>query len=330
MSINSNRSDDSQELDLSAVSKGIGNMFRRLNSFIFDCISFVIRNIILLAIIFIIGAGLGFWMDSSQKRMYRHQIIVTPNFGSVDYLYSKIELIDSKIKENDTVFLKSIGIMSPKDLAEVKIDPIVDVFKFVNTTSNEQNYKMLELMAQDGDLKKIVTENTTSKNYPFHTITFSTRGMTTTEKTVKPLLEYLNNSVYFATLQKEYINNVEVKLKTNDIIIAQIDAVLGEFSRSAESGPKSDKLVYYNENTQLNDVIKSKDGLIREQGLLRVDRVNLSKIVKDSSTTINIKDKESVNGKMKVVLPLLFIFLFLVFFFFRAFYRSQKLKHEIK
>jgi hypothetical protein len=330
MSTNSNRTDDSQELDLSAISKGIGNIFRRLNSFIYDCISFVLRNIILLAVIFIIGAGLGFWMDYSQKRIYSHQVIVTPNFGSTDYLYSKIELINSKIKENDRAFLAKIGIVNPKNMVEIKISPIMDVFKFVNTTSNEQNYKMLELMAQDGDIKKVMMEPTTSKNYPYHTITFMTRGITTTNQTVKPLLAYLNDNAYFADLQKQHLNNVALKSKANDVIIAQIDAVLNEFSQASDSSPKSDKLVYYNENTQLNDVIKSKDELIREQGQHRIDIVNLDKIIKESSVIINIRDEDSLNGKMKVVLPILFISLFFVFFFFRAFYRSQKLKHEIK
>jgi uncharacterized protein YneF (UPF0154 family) len=330
MSTNSNRSDDSQELDLSAISKGVGNLFRSVNSFLYSCISFVLRNIILLGIIFIIGVAIGFWMDYSQKRVYRHEIIVTPNFGSTDYLYAKIELINSKIRENDSVFLKAVGIANPKELTEIKIEPIVDVFKFVNSTTNEQNYKLLELMAQDGDIKKIMIDPATSKNYPFHNITFKTHGMTTMAKTVTPLIAYLNNNVYFTTMQKEYLNNVAIKLKANEVIIAQIDAVLNEFSQSADDSPKSDKLVYYNENTQLNDVIKSKDELIREQGQHRLDLASFDKIVKDTSVITNIKDGDSLNGKMKVILPFLFIFLFFVFFFFRAFYRSQKLKHETK
>ena len=42
----------------------------------------------------------------------------------------------------------------------------------------------------------------------------------------------------------------------------------------------SDKLVYFNENTQLNDVIQTKESLIREQANLRISLVNLDKIIK--------------------------------------------------
>jgi hypothetical protein len=49
----------------------------------------------------------------------------------------------------------------------------------------------------------------------------------------------------------------------------QIDAVLNGFSSSVNRNQQSDKLVYYNENTQLNDVIKTKEALIYRQGVLR-------------------------------------------------------------
>jgi hypothetical protein len=50
----------------------------------------------------IIGIGLGFYLDKTQKKF--DQIIVTPNFKSTDYLYSKINLINSKIIERDIAF----------------------------------------------------------------------------------------------------------------------------------------------------------------------------------------------------------------------------------
>src|SRR5690606_36135269 len=197
MSTNSKRIDDSQEVDLSAVSRSIGKMFGKLNGFIYRCIRFVIRNIVLLGILFVIGVGLGIWMDSNQKGVYKTQIIVQPNFGSVDYLYSKVDMIQSKIKDRDTVFLQGIGIDDPKDLTEIKISPVIDIFKFVNNSGSDYNYRLLELMAQNGDMKKIVSENSTSKNYPYHAITFSTKGKTNAEKTITPLLDYLNDNEFF-------------------------------------------------------------------------------------------------------------------------------------
>ncbi len=47
---------------------------------------------------------------------------------------------------------------------------------FINLSNNEQNFELIELMAENGDLKKIVKETTTSKNYNYHTIYFDKRN----------------------------------------------------------------------------------------------------------------------------------------------------------
>src|SRR6476469_6965860 len=109
------RAAEDQEIDLGAISKNVGNAFRNLNAFIFDCIQFFLRNIIIIGLLLVIGIGLGYYLDETRKT-YDHRIIVTPNFGSVDYLYNKIDLLNSKIKERDTLFLKSIGIQNPSKL----------------------------------------------------------------------------------------------------------------------------------------------------------------------------------------------------------------------
>lgn len=315
---------DNQEIDLSQISKKIGYFFENISTGIFNVFLFFKRNIIWVGILFIIGAGIGLYLDKTTK-VYDSELIVSPNFGSVDYLYAKIDLISSKIMDNDTVFLKEVvGIKEPKKLRRIAIAPIVDVYKFINY--NDKNFELIKLMAEDGDIKKIVNEQITSKNYPYHLISFTTDKETSDEKTVQPLLNFLNNSDYFKIIQKEYLNNAKVKMVENDSIISQINGLLNAFSSSANGSQKSDKLVYYNENSQLNDVIKTKDELVTEQGKLRIDLVNFDKIVKENSGTLNIKNTQSVNGKLKFILPLLFIFLFILGGYFKSYYKNQMAK----
>lgn len=315
---------DNQEIDLSQISKKIGNFFENIATAIFKGILFFKRNIIWVGVLFILGAGLGFYLDRTTK-VYDNELIVSPNFGSVDYLYQKIDLISSKINDGDTLFLKEVvGIKEPKKLKNVTVSPIADVYKFIN--NSDKNFELLKLMAEDGDIKKIANENLTSKNYPFHLISFTTDKKTSNEKTIQPLLNFLNNSDYFKSIQKEYVNNIKVKMVENDSIISQINGFLNAFSNTVNGSQKSDKLVYYNENSQLNEVIKTKDALVNEQGNHRIELVNYDKIIKDNSTTLNIKNTKAVNGKMKFVLPLLFIFLFIIVGYFKSYYRNQMAK----
>ena len=328
MSSNPQVNPDNQEIDLSQVSKRIGKAFEDFSTWIFRGILFIKRNVIILAVLFIIGAGLGYYLDKSTK-VYDHQIIVSPNFGSTDYLYSKINLLKAKISEHDTAFLKKVGIIDTKKLANIEIKPITDVYKFID--NKPQNFDLIKLMAEDGDINKIVVDEVTSRNYPFHIISYTTSSITDENKTLNPIMSFLNDSDYFKIVQKVYLENLKIKYSSNDSIIGQIDGILNEFAvNNSSTGSKSDKLVYYNENTQLNDVIKTKEGLIHEKGTIRLDLLNADQIIKNRSSVLNIKNTESVNGKMKLVLPFVFIVLFVIFGLIRAFYRNQMQKFNNK
>ena len=328
MSTASQNNSDNQEIDLSQISKKIGGFFEDISTSIFKGILFLKRNILIIGGLFVLGVVLGIYLDKTSKS-YDHQVIVTPNFGSTDYLYSKVELINSKIEEQDTLFLKNVlGLKEPKKIKKIAIEPINDVYKFIE--NREQNFEFIKLLAEGGDIKKVLTEKVTSKNYPFHAISFSTSKLASEKNTVEPILKYLNDSDYFSKIQKEYINNIKVKIVENDSIISQINGFLNTLSNEGNKSQSNDNLVYINENTQLNDVIKTKDELVNDQGRRRIELINTDKIIKQISVTLNVKNIKSINGKLKVVLPFLFIFMFIGITIFRSFYRRQLAKSKLQ
>lgn len=317
-----------QEIDIFDLSKTIRIFFDRINALLFRSIQFFIRNWIIVLILVVLGFGLGWFLDSNKKT-FQNEVIVTPNFGSVDYLYSKIDLIESKIVSGDTVFLKKVvGIPNPKAIKKIEIKPIADVYKFIE--DKEQNFELIKLMAEVGEVKKVLEDNITSKNYTFHTISFVSNKESDDKEIVAPLMQYLNSSEYFNALQKIGYKNLEQQIAKNDTIIAQIDDVLNGFSSTVKNGPKNDKLVYYNENTQLNDLIKTKQTLIVDQGRNRLKLVNYDKAIKEINTTLNINIVKLTNGNFKILLPAVFILLFIFIHLFKKFYNSQLLKSQIK
>jgi hypothetical protein len=76
----------------------------------------------------------------------------------------------------------------------------------------------------------------------------------------------------------------------------------------------------------LADVLKTKNELIYEQGSRRLDLINLDKIIKDNSVTLNIKNTKAINGKMKIVLPLLFLLIFILGGLLKSYYKHQMAK----
>lgn len=325
---------EDQEIDLSTVTRKVNGFFDSISRKIFLGIIFIKKNAIKLGALFLAGAILGYFIDSSQKS-YTNQVIVSPNFGSVDYVYTKIDFLQSKVRDNDTLFLKKLGITKPKAIVSIKIQPILDIYSFVNNNTvvanngqNTQNFELVRLLSEDGDINKVVEDKITSKNYPRHTIVIETTDKVSNENLVNPIIDYLNKNEYYETLRKIDEENIKTKIVENQKIISQIDTVLNQFS-SESSHQKNDKLVYYNENTQLNDVIQSKYRLITEIGGLKVELINISKFVKKTSSVINIKNTKGLNNKVKLILPFLFIFMFISYTLFIRFYKSQKMKSSL-
>ena len=322
---------DNHEIDLSMLSKKIGDFFDGIASSIFKCILFFKRNILWFFGLTVIGVGIGVYLDTTNKS-FDSEIIVRPNFGSTDYLYSKIDLLESKIKENDTLFLNSIGIDKPKTLILIEIEPVIDIYSFVNngydknSAQNSQNFELVKLLAEDGDINKIIKDKVTSKNYTSHKIHIRTKGFILDSKVIIPILNYLNQNEYFETLRKTQIQNITIKMLKNEEVINQINDLLNEFSNSAKTNQKSEKLVYYNENTQLNEIIKTKEILLVELGNQRMELTSLDKFIKKISSVINIKNDNVTSGNLKFVLPLFLIFGFILIHLFSKFYKKQSLK----
>ena len=309
MSNSASHNDDLRELDFGNVSRPFKNFSKGINNLFARTLRFLKRNIWAVAVIIIAGAAFGLFLDG--KKRYDNSIIVLPNFGSVDYLYGKIDLLNSKISEGDTAFIKQLGIKNPKAVLSVKIAPIVDVYDFVN--QRESNFEMVKIMSEDGAVSKVLEDRVTSKNYPKHQITFVTKKSISRKDFVDPLMAYLNNSEYFQQMKNEHLRNLDIKMKANDSIIRQIDGIFKGFSSNRGDG----KLMFYNEDTQLNELIKSKDQLISEQGGLRINRVNFSDIIKESSVVLNQEKTGGAHGLMVIIMPimLLLFFGFAVVFF---------------
>ncbi len=313
-----------EEINLSQVYNGIIKFADSCNRFIYRKIKSIFRHKFALSTLFIFGIGLGVYFDKTVVT-YKHQIQVKPNFKSVDYLYEKIDLIASKIKEGDTLFLKNIGLANPKNIKNIEIKPIIDVYGFVNQDKNKsdnKNFDILKLLDESTTINNVLSQEVTSKNYSFHTISITSKFPENNNPLVTPLLKYLNDSEYYLQVQKQYLANLNEKIKANAILISQIDAFLNTVSNNNESTGKN--IVLLNQTTNIADVFNKKQILIEEQAKNELEKIDYDKIIKEKVRIINMVDRDGGNGKLKFILPLLFVFLYIIFVWFIAFYNKQK------
>jgi uncharacterized protein YfkK (UPF0435 family) len=326
MSVQKDNNPENPEIDLLTVFSRIGDFFEWINTLLFRIIRFFVKNAIVVAVLAVLGIGIGKYFDSTKK-IYDSRIIVAPNFESSDYLYSKINLLKAKIAEGDTIYLKNtVGIQQPKSLKNIDVKAITDVYQFIE--DKEENFELIKLMSEDEGLKKVLSDTITSKNYAYHKIYLTTNGLINNQNFVQPLLNYLNKSNYYDKIQAISLKNLQQEIVENDSILSQINSVLNGFSKSNIS--RNDKLVYYNENTQLNDVLKTKGELIKDQGKNRVKLVRYDKTIKEISAILNIKKVHKINGNLTYVLPVLFVLLFILLRMFVTFYKKQLLKEQAR
>ena len=325
MSLDYPNSHKKDEVDFSNFSQGVGKTMSGFGGFVFKTMQFIIRNIIIVALLLILGFALGMYLDSSAKK-YNHTLTVSPNFGSVEYLYSKIELLQSKVAENDTVFLKAAGFSNPTAIRKIKIEPIVDVYRLAK--QEDIYFKTLSLLAEGASMQQVMEDKVTARNYKFHQILFSSNNPISEKGLITELLAFLNDSPFFAKMQTQYRSSLESKIAANESTLTEIDNILRTSVQNSEAGKPASGMIVYTEKSQLNDVIYTKNMLLDRQEENRINLMMYDKIIKESAVMVNMKKQAAAGGIMKIILPIIFILIFAFIAGIKKFYYRQKVKYS--
>ena len=115
-------------------------------------------------------------------------------------------------------------------------------------------------------------------------------------------------------------------MKKNEELSLELDDLIGKLSLALNNTTKNNSLVYYNENTPLTGLIEKKVNIVRELADDKLKLLNIDVIIKKTSAVLNIKNSKGTNGKMKLILPFLFMSLFILGGIIRSFYKKQAAK----
>ena len=320
---------DEQEVDLAVIARSVSNFTAKLMVKFVRIILFVKKKIIIIIGLLVFGFMLGLLFDKTNKK-YENEIIVTPNLGGVDYLYSKVNLLTAKLADSDTLFLSDLGIKNVKNIKKVEVKPINDVFGFVNNSTsaanaqNTQNFEMIKLLAEESNIAKVIEDEQTGKNFALHTISITTDNKTSKAELIDPILKYLNTDKYYNEVLKISESNVRYELSKNEKQIIQIDSIINKLVINLGKN-KSNNLVYSSENDQLNPMFQLKNNLVTTIGNQKIQLIKLNMIIKDVVVTINRYSAKGINGKIKFILPFVLVFLFLLLASLNKFFKSQKI-----
>jgi hypothetical protein len=312
--------DVNDEIEMSVFINSIKRLFVGILKLIFHALSFY-KKYIVVVLILAIGGGIGgYYMDNNNLKNYRNDVIVIPNFESTEYLYDAIEMVNSKIKNKDGLFFSKIKIDDYLVLREITIKPVTDVYDMVK--QQKSNLDVFKIMSEKGDMSKVLADLTTGRHFKFHKISIYEKGSSYGNKNIKALLDFLNDNAYYKTYGKVLRESQAKKIEKNNEMIAQIDSLLSAVGK-IKAGASSDSKISINQNTQLNDLVLTKESLIMDNRKIQLDLIDNQNVIQEVSTVNDIIEDRILSYKT-MMLPLLLLMAFSSVFFLR--YLFNKLK----
>ncbi len=312
-----------EEIDLFSLKEFIS---KGINKSIMNTFLFLKKNVYKLSLLFIIGLLLGVVVDY-LLRSYVAEVVVNSNFTSNDYLYSRVDQLNNHFIQNSK---SELPISNNKKFTRIEVEPVIDVYSFVSNTTlnvannaqNSQNFEMLKLMSEKGDINKIIKDEVTSKNYYFQQINIFSKDKVE-EKDINSVINYLNKDAYFDSILHLNISNIKERIIKNDSTIAQIDKLIQSYSTSIARGDAN--VMFKNDNSEVNSLITQKKELITKIDEDKLSLIRQNKIIKENTIVCNKINNKGIANKLKFIFPILFIFLFLVISYIKRLnQKSQK------
>jgi hypothetical protein len=310
MSNKSEQNNIPEEIDLFSLKEFITNA---INKSIMNTFLFLKKNVYKLSLLFIAGVLLGGVADYLFKS-YVAEVVVNSNFTTNDYLYSRVDQLNNHFIQNTN---KELPISNYKNFTKIEVEPVVDVYTFVNNMSpnalvnaqTSQNFEMLKLMSEKGDINKIIKDEITSKNYDLQRINIYSKEKVD-EKDIKSIIKHLNKDPYFDSILHLNIQNIKERIVKRDSTISQINKLIQSYSSSIANGNAS--VMFKNDNSEVNSLINQKNELIEKMEEDKLNLISQNKIIKENTIVYNKINDKGIANKLKFLFPLLFIFLFFV------------------
>ncbi len=303
---------NNQEIDLVYLFKKIGEFFRSVCFFLVRLLKFIYRNKLLVICFIIIGIILGLILDQKDSNKYKTEIIVVPNFESVDLLYSEVESFNINLKKNklNNQFLDNV--------IKLEVKPIENLNNVLNNKDNLEIFKALTENVKN--LSDVFDKEQLKKNYKYHVITVTTNSTSNLEKITNYFLKSINDKSYYKVRSKLALANQEQAKLQAEKSIEQINRILENLGSGSLSGVGKDLNI--NNYDQLSNVIELKSFYIKELASINTRLIEFRSAIYPVDISYNNKVNSKIYQKFTVLLPLIFVGVFLLISYIKYFFNK--------
>jgi hypothetical protein len=308
----------SDEIDLGVVFEKIKSFFKSILIGIIQIFQFFWKHKLRLIILLAIGLGLQFLFLNQIEKIYSNEYLVRTNYGSTEYLYSKVNSINSKLETGDSLYNKDIFGEHYDRVKEVVVVPIIDVYGLVN--KSEQNKEAFELLLDEfGDIS-FLSDGININEYTTHKIKIYIEGQAYNEKISNRLYDHLASNSYYNELKLSTLESYKDQLEQNKTIRIQIDSIVK--NQKGNTLPKLDNnAINFSGSQDLNELLNQKQELLVKDLTLRNRLSSDNQVLKIIDSSFGVFSQE--RNQSYFIIPSIFLGIYFLFFFFR--YLSRRI-----
>jgi hypothetical protein len=204
--------------------------------------------------------------------------------------------------------IEAIGFQDPKNIIEISIKALPDPYKL--TEFKKDNFEILKLLSENGNLTNIVKEEMTTRHYKFHRISILTKKAIQDPKIFEVLMQHLNNDIFFEKQKAIGTRNEAYRLNELDSTNLQVSRILNSLVESSNLNQTKENVLILKEGLSIEHIMGVKDNLIKERNLLTMEIGMFDKIIKDIIFSQNTRGKEWLFRKGRFLVPFILILLF--------------------
>lgn len=314
----------SDEIDLGVVFEKIKSIFKSILIGIVQIFQFLWKHKFQLIVLAVLGLVLQFYLSKQLNKIYTNEYLVKTNYESTEYLYSKVKSINTKLKSEDSLYLKDVFGKQYERVDELEVVPVVDVYNLVN--SSEENMETFELLLDEYGGISFLEEEININEYPTHKLRVYIKGQDDNESIANNLYTFLSNNPYYNNLKQITLESYKEQLYENKAIRTQIDSIVQE-QKSSGTSPKLDNSgVTFTVSQDLNELLVQKKELLSNDLFLRNRISSEDEVLKIIDSSFGVLSKK--HNISLFVIPISLLILYSFFFFFK--YLSRNISRFVK
>lgn len=323
---------NNDEIDIFYLFKKFNELLLKGVVLFFRAFNFILRNWIIVLVLLILGLVFAFFTSKEDNTPKKSQMLLRVNFDMADYVFNSVDLLNDKIEEKDSLFLKEKGLWDENSIVmEAEIKPIVNFYDIIEKYTNEKtpSDRSLDILVRNLEFEDDLTvAKTFNSQYKYYDIDLKLSPKASYES-LENFEKYLNSNKLLISLRDRIIESLKNRLVNNDTMIKQMDRVIESYNtyNPLKSNPNQ---LYVEKDLNIHQVFVSKLELTKENEELKKEIL----LSKDVAVVINqpylAKKKVGLFGHPMVMFPLGFVFIFLLISFFIHSFKSLRNKAEVE